>query len=84
VVGTPVWAWTLTPPVRSYLAANKKKLKKVAFFLTCGSTGIDKTFAEMEKESKKPVATIAFSGPIDPDNADSLHRLKEFCGKLAK
>ena len=37
VVGTPIWAWRLVSPVRSYLVQVKGKLRRVAFFCTCGS-----------------------------------------------
>jgi flavodoxin len=58
VIGTPVWAWTLTPAIRAYIAANCANFKKVAFFLTmsgaCGST-----FKTMEELcGKKPLAVL--------------------------
>lgn len=83
IVGTPIWAFTLTPPVRTYLLQNK--FKKLAFFSTSGGSGIKKTFAEMEKSSKKPVAVLAikvkgFSSKIDLDaNKESI---EDFCRKL--
>ena len=33
VVGTPVWAWSVSSPVRSYLAAYRGHLPDIAFFL---------------------------------------------------
>ncbi|MBA2123921.1 hypothetical protein B9J78_03155 [bacterium Unc6] len=39
IVGTPVWAFTMTPAVRSFLMFNKKKLKNTAFFCTLGGRG---------------------------------------------
>jgi len=55
IIGTPVWAWTITPAIRTYLSENK--FKKVAFFCTNGGQK-GKTFEEMEKLSKKPIATL--------------------------
>jgi len=52
IIGTPVWAWSMTPAVRTYILKNKKKLKasKVAFFCTMsGMAG--KTLKEMEAVS---------------------------------
>jgi menaquinone-dependent protoporphyrinogen IX oxidase len=34
VIGTPVWAGTLSAPVRAWLATNRRKLRHVAFFCT--------------------------------------------------
>jgi flavodoxin len=60
VVGTPVWSWNMSSPVRTYLTENKDKFKKVAFFCTMGGTGDEKTFAEMEGiTGQKPAGTLA-------------------------
>lgn len=57
VVGTPIWAWTVSAPVRAYLSKNRDKLKKVAFFCTGINRGT--TFSEMEALcGKRPVATL--------------------------
>jgi flavodoxin len=34
IVGTPIWAWTMTPAIRTYLTENK--FSEVAFFCTYG------------------------------------------------
>lgn len=36
VIGTPVWAWSMSSPVRAYMVANKARLPAVAFFCTLG------------------------------------------------
>lgn len=55
-VGTPIWAWSISSPVRSYLAANAKALPQVAFFCTCGGAGDVRTFAQMQETcGKAPV-----------------------------
>ena len=60
VLGTPVWAFTMAPAVRTYLAAHAPKLAKVAFLCTMGGSGAEKTFAAMvEAAGKRPVATLA-------------------------
>ena len=38
VIGTPVWAARVAPPVRSFIEKNRGKLKNVALFCTEGST----------------------------------------------
>ncbi len=53
VIGSPVWAGNMASPVRTFL--TKQKPKKVAFFATSGGD-IGKTFSEMQKISKKPIA----------------------------
>lgn len=59
IIGTPVWASTVTPAIRSYITAEADRLPQVAFFLTTGGTGIDKTFETMaELAGKPPIATL--------------------------
>ena len=56
VIGTPVWAWSLSSPVRAYLLANKSKLPAVAFFCTLGGAGSDRAFGQMQELTGKPPA----------------------------
>jgi len=73
IIGTPVWAFTLTPAIRNYLGANK--MKRVAFFCTHGGSP-GKTLAEMENLSKKPVAVL---GIKDKEINSSDIQIKNFC-----
>jgi len=82
VVGTPVLAWAVAPPIRTYLKENK--FKNVAFFCTYGSN-FSKTFVEMEKLSKRPLAILSLKFKrFKKQEIDSnyMNKIKEFCGKL--
>ena len=58
IIGTPIWAWNMTPAVRAFLTIYKDDLKKVAFFATEGGSGHEKAFKNMEAlAGKRPVAT---------------------------
>jgi len=62
VVGTPVWAWSLSSPVRAYLMTTTSQLPEVAFFCTFGGAGSDSTFAQMTAiAGKKPCAVCAIT-----------------------
>ena len=63
IVGTPVWAWSMTPAVRAYLQRQRGKLpEKVAFFAIAGSSGADRTVVAMaELAGKEPRATLALT-----------------------
>ena len=54
VIGTPVWAWSLSSPVRAYLAANRAHLPEVAFFCTLGGAGASAAFTQMQAVVDKP------------------------------
>jgi len=76
IIGTPVWAWTVTPAIRTYLSENK--LNKVAFFCTCGGQP-GKTFAEMESLSKKPIDVLMIE---DKELDHSDEAILKFCQGL--
>jgi len=60
IVGTPIWAGFTSAPTRTYLTENKGKIKRVAFFLTCGGDEPDKALADMEEVAgQRPVAKLA-------------------------
>jgi len=84
VIGTPVWTYTMAPPIRTYLTENKRKFKKVAFFCTMNSSGDKITFKNMEKLSRKPVATLAALTWFyrDLKKNECADKIKEFCMKL--
>jgi flavodoxin len=59
LIGTPVWFWSLSSPVRSWLESNPLK-RRVAFFCTMGGSGAARVFATMaELAGREPVATLA-------------------------
>lgn len=60
IIGTPIWSWNMSVPVRTYITENKDKFPKVAFFCTMGGSGDDRAFLEMgEIIGKKPLSTMA-------------------------
>jgi flavodoxin len=76
IVGTPVWAWNITPPVRTYLTKNK--LKNTAFFCTYGGVP-GKTFESMEKLSKKPISKVGLNAK---EMKNFKNKIKKFCEEL--
>ncbi|MBN1175255.1 flavodoxin family protein [Candidatus Woesearchaeota archaeon] len=59
IIGTPNWAGTITPAIRTVLMQNKKNLKKVAFFQTRGGDNDQKVFEAMQEVlNAKPLATL--------------------------
>jgi len=59
LVGTPVWSFTMAPAPRTYLTQMKGKIRKAAFFATCGGSGGDRACVQMgEVSGLKPIATF--------------------------
>jgi flavodoxin len=62
IVGTPVWAWSLSSPVRAFLMATAARLPEVAFFCTLGGAGSENAFAQMTAIiGKQPRAVCAIT-----------------------
>ena len=83
VIGTPIWAFTMTPAVRTYLTAHREALKRVAFFCTMGGSGGARAFRQMGKiVGRAPVATLAL---IEKDVKANQHgeRVTDFASRLA-
>jgi flavodoxin len=82
IIGTPVWAGTMSTPVRTFIVENKDKLKNVAFFVTMGSSGDGPTLKSMEELAmKNPRATLSVTVS---DLKKGTHRggLMKFVGEL--
>jgi flavodoxin len=64
LLGTPVWAQRPSTPMRAYIAANRDKLGRVAFFVTLGGAGAEATFRRLtDATGKEPAATFAVTEP---------------------
>jgi flavodoxin len=71
ILGTPIWAWNVSPPMRAYIAGHKSKLNQVAFFCTEGGSGGQRAFREMaDLIGKQPVATLEVTEPDLKSGAD--------------
>ncbi len=82
ILGTPVWAGTIAPAIRTYLKSYGNEMPDVSFFCTHGGGGASKTFRVMEELSDcKPLAVTSI---YDKDVKNKKHpdELKAFVDKL--
>jgi len=78
IIGSPVWAGRVAPPVTTFVRDNRQQLGKVAFFCTEGSSGGDKLFAQLEDMTgKTPVATLEITKK-DINGGLSNQKITEF------
>ena len=62
IVGTPVWFWSLSSPVRGWLEKFGRRGKRLAFFCTMGGSGASRVFDAMEDlAGREPIATLALT-----------------------
>lgn len=77
-LGTPVWAFNFTPPIRTFLKENKISGKKIILFCTHGgATG--KTFANLSKSlSGNEILGEADFLNVLENQGKSAEKLEEF------
>lgn len=83
IIGTPLWAWTYAPPIKTFLSDNDITGKKIAFFVSSGGGKDAKAFDKLKKltgADNAPCLSV-----IDPlrkkDPADDS-RIKKFAEKI--
>jgi len=81
IIGTPIWSWNMSTPVRTYLTEQKDKFKQVAFFCTMGGSGDLKAFKEMgEIVDKRPAAVLSLR--TKEVVTGELAKANEFCQEI--
>jgi flavodoxin len=84
VLGTPVWASSLTPAIRTYINHNDLAGKKVALFFTAGKENqkaIDKTKALLT--NSQIIAVLSLQEPADKKE-ESEKTVEAWCETLKK
>lgn len=85
IIGTPIWSWNVSTPVRTYLSELKGSFKQVAFFCTMGGSGAEGAFSSMkELIGVDPIATLSLTNIEILKNKDlkSLEKLNKFIANL--
>jgi flavodoxin len=82
VIGTPVWSYRMSSPVRTYLVNDREKIKAVAFFVTLGGENPGKALTGLEElAGKKPIASVSLrSTEVGQDTG--TEKIKDFLSKL--
>ena len=86
IIGTPVWASTFAPPVRTFLTENLEVLrtKDIAVFACQSGNGADKAFSKMKELLGRDSfdAELVLTDPLDrPDEANG-GKISQFCSSL--
>ena len=85
IIGTPIWAGTFTPPIRTFIMENKNKLnnKKISIILTCSGGNAIKALKELKSELgiEKFNNELTLIDPKDKPSIDSDNKIIEFIKK---
>jgi len=82
IIGTPVWAGTVAPPIRSFVDVEKIENKKIAFFCTHegGMGKVNEKFRAIINDSNSIISSIDILKPltkIDSTNNEIIQWGKE-------
>jgi len=84
VIGTPIWAGTFAPPIKTFLADNKLSGKDIYLFACSGGGSADKCFEKLKGilTGNQIVDSINFVEPLKNGNVNIDEEIKEFCKKI--
>jgi menaquinone-dependent protoporphyrinogen IX oxidase len=75
ILGTPVWAHNMCPPLRAYITSQQQRFRKIAVFCTQGRSGGSKVAGQIaESCGRSPAATLVL-------NEDEIEK-NQFATKL--
>jgi Multimeric flavodoxin WrbA len=84
ILGTPVWAGTFAPPLRTFMLHNKLNKMNVALFATSDSGNAEKCFEKLAKYLKKSniMGTLSMTSPAKNKTGDALYEIRKFASEL--
>lgn len=86
IFGTPVWASTFTPPLRTFIDENRDKLsnKQFAAFMCYMGGGANKAFAKLKKflAVETLAAELVLTEPKASADEQNEEKIKAFCDSL--
>ena len=86
VLGFPVWASNIAPPIRSFIRENDLTGKRVAAFACEGGSGAEKAFAKLKAALGREAleAELILIDPKDRPTEENERKLAGFCAALNK
>ncbi len=83
IIGTPVWAWTSSPPVTAFLSSIELRDKHIALFC-CHGGNAGKTFVHMKRllPDNLFIGEIEFLEPLRNNRNQAVERAEKWAGEL--
>jgi len=82
-IGTPVWAFTFTPPLRSFFTSQKLKGKKIALFC-CHGGRMAKTLEKMKEHviGNDIIGEIDFREPLKNNATQAAEKAQQWAKEM--
>lgn len=84
IIGTPVWAGSFTPPVKTFLRENDLSNKKIALYACNSGDDAEKCFSKLKQEipNSDVIATLTLAEPKVKQLEENSVKIKEFCNRF--
>ena len=84
ILGTPIWAGTFTPPLRTFIQRNQLTGKNIALFASCSGGGTEKCFDQLKgaTDNTTLLSTLRLVDPLKGRDAEVQRNIVDFCRKL--
>jgi flavodoxin len=82
IIGTPIWSWNLSVPIRTYLQQQKNNFPKVAFFATMGGSGDERASEEAEKIINQKFSAHLALTTKEVIKDDYINKLDKFVAEI--
>ena len=84
IIGFPVWAGNVTPPIRTFLRENDLTGKRVAAFACESGAGAEKAFGKLKEALGRDEleAELILIDPKTRPQPGNMEKIREFCAKL--
>ena len=85
IIGFPVWAANVAPPIRTFVEENDLRGKKVAAFACQGGSGAEKAFVKLAAAIgiEKIEPTLVLVDPKDRPKPEHAEKIEAFCKMLS-
>ncbi|MBR6408306.1 MAG: flavodoxin [Clostridia bacterium] len=84
IIGFPVWASNIAPPIRSFIRENRLSGKHIAVFACQSGSGAEKAFAKLASALKIEgfENELILIDPKSKPSEENENRINEFCRRL--
>ena len=84
IIGFPVWAGNIAPPVRTFVSNNQLKAVRYAAFACQSGSGAERAFRKLKDcLGRDPEQTLALIDPKDKRDPAKDLQIDEFCDLLS-
>ena len=84
IIGFPVWAGNVAPPIRTFVLENDIRGKRIAAFACEGGSGAEKAFEKLRRAIgiDSLEAELVLIDPKARPSAENDRKIREFCAAL--